>query len=294
MLLNILAGLAGGNEFTELLVAANNVDEDVGEIVVHPLIVLHHDRGTHGERGNGENRAHHPRGVGVLGVKPKNLDGVVGETLEAAKNHLGLERYESLLVLACELALESADGTLNLLNLLDHLGAAGGTGGGYGLGLLADEVYGSRTNVGEPFHALQFGVEVYILREPVLAGDVEAGTVDAHAVEGLDSKVEELVEVDWAGKGDVAEMALALEIRVLAGGADLAALDDTEPCIKHAAGNWIVGLMSLVGNNFHDRPPKDLLGRSDPKLNAYNGHCILIRLSRNIFYDPFSLNVSGL
>jgi len=92
----------------------------------------------------------------------------------------------------------------------------------------------------------------------------------------------------------MAEVALALKIGVLAGGTDLATLDDTEPGIKHAARNWIVGLMSLVGDDLHHRPPKDLLGRSDPKLNAYNGHCILIRLSRNIFYDPFSLNVSGL
>ena len=89
-------------------------------------------------------------------------------------------------------------------------------------------------------------------------------------------------------------MALALEIRMFTGGTDLAALDDTETGIKHAAGDWIVGLMSLVGDDFHHGTPKDLLGRSDPKLNAYNGHCILIRLSRNIFYDPFSANVSGL
>ena len=92
----------------------------------------------------------------------------------------------------------------------------------------------------------------------------------------------------------MAEMALALEVGVLAGGTDLAALDNTEPGIKDAAGDWIVGLMSLVGNNFHYRPPKDLLRRSDPELNAYNGHCILIRLSRNIFYDPFLANISKL
>ena len=92
----------------------------------------------------------------------------------------------------------------------------------------------------------------------------------------------------------MAEMSLALEIGMLAGGTDLAALNNAEAGIKDSAGNWIVSLMSLVGNDFNDRTTKDLLGRSDPKLNAYNGHCILIRLSRNIFYDPFSLNVSGL
>ena len=127
-----------------------------------------------------------------------------------------------------------------------------------------------------------------------MSSDVEAGAVDTDAVEGLDGEVKELVEVDWTGKSDVAEMALALEVGVFAGGADLAALDNTEPGIKDSAGDWIIGLMSLVGDNFHHRPPEDFFRRSDPKLNAYNGHCILIRLSRNIFYDPFSPNVSGL
>ena len=91
VLLNVFAGLAGGNEFTELLVAANNVDEDVGQIVVHPLIILHHNWGTHGEGRNRQDCAHHPRRVGVLGIKSENLDGIVRHTLEAAENHLGLE-----------------------------------------------------------------------------------------------------------------------------------------------------------------------------------------------------------
>jgi hypothetical protein len=78
-------------------------------------------------------------------------------------------------------------------------------------------------------------------------------------------------------------MSLALEIRVFAGGTDLAALDHTEPGIKDTAGNRIICLMGLVGDDFDDGSPEDLFRRSDPKLNAYNGHCILIRLSRNIF-----------
>ena len=44
-------------------------------------------------------------------------------------------------------------------------------------------------------------------------------------------------------------MALALEIRVLAGGADLAALNDTEPGIKDTTGDGVVALMSLVGDD---------------------------------------------
>ena len=116
-----------------------------------------------------------------------------------------------------------------------------------------------------------------------MAGNVESGTVDANTVEGLDSEIKELVEVDGSGKSNVSEMSLALEVGMFAGRADLAALDHTEPGIKDTARNRVICLMGLVGNDFDDGSPEDLFRRSDPKLNAYNGHCILIRLSRNIF-----------
>ena len=89
-------------------------------------------------------------------------------------------------------------------------------------------------------------------------------------------------------------MSLALEVGVFAGGTDLAALDNTEPGIKDTSRNGVICLMGLVGDDFDNGSPEDLFRRSDSKLNAYNGHCILIRLSRNIFYDPFCMNVSGL
>jgi hypothetical protein len=44
-------------------------------------------------------------------------------------------------------------------------------------------------------------------------------------------------------------MALALKVGVFAGGADLAALNDTEPGIKDTAGDGDVSLMSLVGDD---------------------------------------------
>lgn len=75
---------------------------------------------------------------------------------------------------------------------------------------------------------------------------------------------------------------------------DLPALNDTETGIKHATGNWIICLVRLIGDHLHHRTTEDLFRRSDPKLNANNRHCILIRLSRNIFYDPFCPNISRL
>ena len=249
VLLDILTGLAGTDEFTELLVAPNDVDEDVGQIVVHPLIVLHDHGRADSEGRNRQDRAHHPGRVGELRVKSEDLDGVVGETLEATENHLGLEGDSSLLILACQLALESADGTLDLLDLLDHLGPAGGTRRGHGLGLLANVVNRPTADIGKTLHALELGVQVNVLGEPVLAGDVEGGAVHTDAVEGLDGEIQELVEVDGTGEGDVAEMALALKIRMFAGGTDLATLDNTEPGIKDATGNGVVPLMSLIGDD---------------------------------------------
>jgi hypothetical protein len=220
--------------------------------------------------------------VRELGIKSEDLDGIVRHALEAAKNHLGLDG-NNLVGRTRKLALESAHGSLDFFNLLDHLGSAGGTTRGRSLGFLSHEIYGPSTDIGETFHALQFGVQVNVLGEPVLAGNVERGTVDANTVEGLDGEIKELVEVDGSGKSNVSEMSLALKIRVFAGRADLTALDNTEPGIKDTAGNRVICLMGLVGNNFDDGSPEDLFRRSDPKLNAYNGHCILIRLSRNIF-----------
>ena len=147
MLLNILTGLTGTNEFTELLVAAHNVDENMGQIVVHALIVLHHDRGAHREGRNRQDRAHHPRRVGELGVKAEDLDGVVRHALEAAENHLGLDG-NNLVGRTCEFALESAHGSLDFFNLLDHLGSAGGTRRSRSLGLLSHEIYGPPTDIG--------------------------------------------------------------------------------------------------------------------------------------------------
>ena len=79
-------------------------------------------------------------------------------------------------------------------------------------------------------------------------------------------------------------MTLALEVGVLAGGTNLAALDDAEAGVKDAAGDGVTALVGLVSDHLHDRAPQDLLGRRNAKLHAYNRHCILlICCASNIF-----------
>ena len=81
------------------------------------------------------------------------------------------------------------------------------------------------------------------------------------------------------------EVTLALEVGVLAGGTDLAGLDDAETGVKHATGDWVTTLVGLVGNDFDDGAPQDFFGRRDAELHSYNRHCILlICCASNIFF----------
>ena len=53
---------------------------------------------------------------------------------------------------------------------------------------------------------------------------------------------------------------LTLEVGVLAGGANLAALDDAEAGVKDAARDGVTALVGLVSDHLDDRAPQDLLG----------------------------------
>lgn len=116
-----------------------------------------------------------------------------------------------------------------------------------------------------------------------MAADVECGAVNADTVQDLDGVIKELIEVDWTGEGNVTEMALALQVRVLTSRANLPALDHAQTSIKHTTRNWIVSLMGLVGCDLHHRTAEDFLGGGNTELDTHDRHCILIRLSRNIF-----------
>ena len=284
VLLDIVSGLALVDLLTELLVAADNVDELVGEVVVHALVVVHDDGRTDGEGRDGEHGADHPGGAAVAGIKAENADGGFGHALKAAEDHLGLNGDKGVGV-AGGLAVEGADGALDLFDLAQHGGAARGAGDGLlvvlgGLGDFGDGVFADGA---EAVHARELRVEVLLLEGGVGGDDVEGRAAQADGVEGLDGKVEKLVEVDGPSESNVAKVTLALEVGVLAGGADATALDDAEPGVKHAAGDGVAALLGLVGDDFDDRPPEDLLGGSDAELDAYDRHCILICCGSNIF-----------
>jgi hypothetical protein len=53
VLLEIVARLTFIDLFTKFLVCADNIDEDVGEVIVHALIVVHHDGRSNCEGWNG-------------------------------------------------------------------------------------------------------------------------------------------------------------------------------------------------------------------------------------------------
>ena len=223
--------------------------------------------------------------MGILGIKSENLHCGIGEPLEAAENHLGLERNR--LVAAEQLALERAHSSLDLLHLLENLGAAGRTYASLVAESLGNVIDGTAANVRETVHTLQLRVQERLLVIRVVASNVEGGAVNAYAVQDLDGVVQELVEVDRAGQGNMSEVSLALQVRVLAGRANLPALDHAQTSIKDTARNRVVSLMGLVGCDLYHRTAEDFLGGGNTELDTHDRHCILIRLSRNIFSDPF-------
>ena len=206
---NVVARSALVHLLAELLIVAHDIDQLVGQIVVHTLVVVHHHWRAHREWRHSKNGTDHPGGVGELGIKAEDLDRVVRHALEATENHLGLES-DGLLLLTRKLALERANRTLDLLHLLEHLGTAGSAHRVLLLGELGDEIHRLLADIGEALHALQLGVQVSLLVEPRHACNVQRRAVDAHAVEGLDGVIKELVEIDGASERDVPEVALAL------------------------------------------------------------------------------------
>ena len=298
-LFNVVAGLTAIDLLAQFLVAAHNVDEFVGEVVVHALVVVHDDGRADREGRNSEHGADHPRGATVLRVEPENANGGVAEALEASEDHLGLNRDELGVGVdgTCLLSLEGADGALNLFDLAQHDGLADGAGDCLlGALRLHDCSHSIFADGRKAVHAGEFGLEVSRLGSAagVDRHDVERRAVQADCVEDLDRKLEELVEVDGAREGDVTKVTLALEVGVLAGRADLAALDDAEAGVKDAAGDGVTPLVRLVRNDLDDRSPQNLFGRRYAELYAYDRHCILICCASNIFLDPFFANIYGL
>lgn len=273
MLLDDVPRVAAINPLAQTLVRPQNADQLVRQIVLHPLVVVHHDRGADGERRHGKDRGNHRGGMRVPRIESQNGHCLVRKALEAAEHHLRLDRNgdrSSLLVLALELPLEGADSALDLDDRLDHICPAVRA---RDLLVASDSLELDRLFV-DVVQAIHPGERrgTQVLVEVRIALCIEARAVHTDIAQDLLNVVEVLVEVDRTCQRDVSKVTLTLLVGVLAGRTDLARLDDTEACIEDAAGDWIGSLVGLVRRDFDNRTPQDLLRRRDPKLDT--NHCI--------------------
>jgi len=122
---------------------------------------------------------HHPGGVRICGIQTEDTDGGVGHTLEAPKNHLGLDR--GICVFSSQKGtVKSTDGPECLFYLFDDGGSACSasdltTFGRLGCFSLVDD--GPLTNIRQPFNTVKGRIF------KVFVGDIKVGAVDTHRIE---------------------------------------------------------------------------------------------------------------
>ena len=92
MAVNHLRRLALVHAVTQTLVVAQHINQLVCEVILHLLIVVHHDRRADRQRRNRQDCAHHPLGTSELGVEAQLLAVLRRDALEGAENHLDLQR----------------------------------------------------------------------------------------------------------------------------------------------------------------------------------------------------------
>ena len=234
----------------------------MGEIVFHLVVIVHHDRRAHRERRNRKGRAEHPLGATILGVEAKHLAVLIGDALEGTVDELGLNRHRR----GCFFALGGRILTLERCDLSGNLGNLG-EGPSQALGACLGTLH-VVANVLEPRHTREARVHLVGIHRDANAIVEWNRAVEADHIRKLLDGVEELVEIDGTSQCNVSEVTRAELVRLLAGGADLPILNDTEACIKHAIRNRLVALVGLVGGDFHDGALANILGIRNPKLNS--------------------------
>jgi len=123
VLVDRLDGLALVNLVAETLVVAENVDQLVGQVVLHALVVVHHDRRADGQRRHSKNCADHPLGAGEARAESDARTVGIGDALKGTEHQLHLEGSRDrcgLVLYACRVSLESRDTTDSLGNLLEE------------------------------------------------------------------------------------------------------------------------------------------------------------------------------
>jgi len=103
-------------------------------------------------------------GVGVLRIKSEDLHCGIGEPLEAAENHLGLERNRTRQT-AEQLALERAHSSLDLLHLLRTWVPQVAHTPALLLESLGNVIDGAAAKVRETVHTLQLRVQERLPRD---------------------------------------------------------------------------------------------------------------------------------
>ena len=264
MLVEDVCSLTLVNLVADTVVRANDADKLVGQVVLHLVVVVHHNRRTDCERRNRKDSADHPLGAGVDGVKP-NLPTVLGcHALEGAKNELGLKRHggNSLRSLGNRIR------TLKSRRLSDNLGHLGE----------------QRRMTGVACQRTLSDVLAILLEASHTRGLLRGlrrnglGAVQADEVCELLCRVEELIEVDRTCELNVTEVSGTRLVRLPTRRTHLAILDDTEPSIEDAVCDWLCALVGLVCRNFHDTTLPNVLGIGDAELNSNDriAHCVLL------------------
>ena len=99
------------------IVGANDHQQLVRQIILHPLVIVHDDRGTNGQRRDCKDSADHPVGTSKLRVVSQKLHLCIRQTLEGPQDDLGLQRHRRnrrLILGYIRLSLESGSSSLDL------------------------------------------------------------------------------------------------------------------------------------------------------------------------------------
>ena len=242
------------------------------EIVLHPLVIIHHNRGANRQWRNSKHGTDHPLGARELVIKSNQITCFVGHSLEGAQNHLHLkrDRWRRIIRVANRKRLKCRCLAYRPRDLAEE-GRFAGVACGWALRSLVTEL---RDDIP---HLLEASKTRRLDLFNLLSAKNHAGAVQANHVCQLFHPVEELVKIHRASQRDVSKVSRAELVRVLTGRTDLAVLDDSETDIKDSIRNRLSRLIGLVGCNLHDTPLQNVVGVCDAKLNSDDrvAHCAI-------------------
>ena len=186
------------------------------QVIFHSLMVVHHDRRTHGQGWNCECVTNHPFRSGKLWVKSKTSAVFVGDTLERSKNdfRLKLNRVHRCFIL-CEFLerFQLCSRACNLADFRKHWCLTGRAHCGV-FRLVTHFLKSRHTRCGQTVK--DFGCKDGL------------GTVQANHIAEFLYRIEELIQIHRSCKFNVSEMSGAKLIRLFTGRTDLAVLNDSE------------------------------------------------------------------